>query len=60
MVINHPQIMSWNVGIIKKRLNLDSTILLQDQKALSRITPLGVKPSFYKPNDELLAFLENL
>jgi len=30
MVINHPQIMSWNVGIIKKRLNLDSTILLQD------------------------------
>ena len=25
--------MSWNVGIIKKRLNLDSTILLQDQVA---------------------------
>ena len=31
MVINHPRIMSWNVGIIKKRLNPDSTILLQDQ-----------------------------
>jgi hypothetical protein len=31
MVINHPQIMSWNAGIIKKRLNPDSTILLQDQ-----------------------------
>jgi len=33
MVINHQQIMSWNVAIIKKRLNLDSTILLQDQSA---------------------------
>jgi hypothetical protein len=31
MVINHPRIMSWNVGIIKKRLNPDSTILFQDQ-----------------------------
>ena len=30
MVINRQQIMSWNVGIIKKRLNSDSTILLQD------------------------------
>ena len=30
------------------------------RKALSRITPLGVKPSFYKPDDELLAFLEDL
>lgn len=30
------------------------------RKALSRITPLGVKPSFYKPNDALLAFLEDL
>lgn len=30
------------------------------RKALSRITPLGVKPSIYKPDDELLAFLENL
>ena len=30
MVINHPQIMNWNIGILKKRLNLDSTILLQD------------------------------
>ena len=31
MVINHPRIMRRNVGIIKKRLNPDSTILLQDQ-----------------------------
>ena len=23
--------MNWNIGILKKRLNLDSTILLQDQ-----------------------------
>jgi integrase len=30
------------------------------QEALSRTTPLGAKPSFYKPDDELLAFLENL
>lgn len=30
------------------------------QKALSRTTPLGVKPAFYKPDDELLAFLEGL
>ena len=30
------------------------------RKALSRITPLGIKPSFYKPDDGLLAFLENL
>ena len=30
------------------------------RKALSRIPPLGVKPSFYKPDDELLAFLEDL
>jgi integrase/recombinase XerD len=30
------------------------------QKALSRTTPLGVEPAFYKPDDELLAFLEGL
>ena len=30
------------------------------RKALSKITPLGVKPSLYKPSDELLAFLEDL
>jgi integrase/recombinase XerD len=30
------------------------------QKALSRIPPLGVKPSLYKPDDKLLAFLEDL
>ena len=30
------------------------------RKALSRIAPLGVKPSFYKPDDKLLAFLEDL
>ena len=30
------------------------------RKALSRITPLGIKPSLYKPDDELLAFLEDL
>ena len=30
------------------------------RKALSRVTPLGVKPLLYKPDDMLLAFLENL
>jgi integrase/recombinase XerD len=30
------------------------------QQALLRIPPLGVKPLLYKPNDELLSFLENL
>jgi integrase/recombinase XerD len=30
------------------------------RKALSKITPLGVKPSLYRPDDTLLAFLEDL
>jgi len=30
------------------------------RKALSKVTPLGINPSFYKPDDALLAFLENL
>jgi hypothetical protein len=30
------------------------------RKALSKITTLAVKPSRYKLNDEILAFLENL
>ena len=30
------------------------------RKALSRVPPLGVKPSIYKPDDELLGFLEDL
>ena len=30
MVMNHPQLMSWNVGIKKKRLNPDPTLLLQN------------------------------
>ncbi len=30
------------------------------QQALSRITPLGTKPFLYKPDDELLSFLEDL
>lgn len=30
------------------------------EKALSRITPLGVKPGRYRPDDKLLAFLESL
>ncbi len=30
------------------------------QQALSRVTPLGAKPFLYKPDDELLAFLEEL
>ena len=30
------------------------------EKALSRTTPLGVKPGRYRPDDKLLAFLESL
>ena len=30
------------------------------EKALSRTTPLGVKPARFRPNDKLLAFLEGL
>ena len=30
------------------------------RKALSKITPLGAKPSLYRPDDTLLAFLEDL
>jgi integrase/recombinase XerD len=30
------------------------------EKALSRTTPLGVKPGRYRPDDKLLAFLETL
>lgn len=30
------------------------------RQALSRITPLGAKPVIYKPDDKLLAFLEDL
>lgn len=30
------------------------------QQALSRVTPFGAKPFLYKPNDELLSFLEEL
>jgi len=34
--------MSWNVGIIKKRLNPDSTILLQDQSNRISLTVIKV------------------
>jgi integrase/recombinase XerD len=30
------------------------------EKALLRVKPLGIEPSLYKPDDELLAFLEGL
>lgn len=30
------------------------------EKALMRTAPLGIKPTRYRPDDELLAFLENL
>lgn len=30
------------------------------QRALSRVTPFGTKPFLYKPDDELLSFLEEL
>ena len=30
------------------------------EKALARTTPLGIEPGRYKPDDQLLAFLETL
>jgi integrase/recombinase XerD len=30
------------------------------EKALSKMTPLDVKPGRFRPDDKLLAFLENL
>jgi integrase len=46
-----------SVETTQKYLHADMRL---KQKALSRITPLGVKPALYKPDDELLAFLEDL
>jgi len=61
MVINHPRIMSWNVGIIKKRLNPDSTILLQDhfvkgkdekrEILIEDISKTGIKFATLKPHN---------
>jgi integrase/recombinase XerD len=30
------------------------------ERALARVTPIGVKPGRYRPTDALLAFLEGL
>jgi hypothetical protein len=38
---------------------LHADLRLKEQ-AFSRVTPLGVKPSRYQPDDHLLSFLENL
>ncbi len=38
---------------------LHADLRLKEQ-ALSRTTPLGVKPARYRPDDQLLAFLESL
>jgi integrase/recombinase XerD len=41
------------------QMYLHADLRLKEQ-ALSRIEPLGVKPSRYRPNDHLLRFLESL
>ena len=41
------------------QMYLHADLRLKEQ-ALSRVTPLGVKPSRYQPEDPLLGFLENL
>ncbi|SRR5712692_213232 len=41
------------------QMYLHADLRLKEQ-ALSRVTPLGVKPSRYQPKDHLLDFLENL
>ena len=52
MVINHPRIMSWNVGIIKKRLNPDSTILLQDHHHVFRKEGIEEKINLQRDDDK--------
>ena len=37
----------------------DADLRLTEQ-ALSHVTPMGIKPGRYQPDDELLAFLESL
>lgn len=41
------------------QMYLHADLRLKEQ-ALGRTTPLGIKPGRYRPNDELLAFLEQL
>jgi len=41
------------------QMYLHADLRLKEQ-ALSRTTPLGVKPGRYRPDDQLLAFLESL
>jgi len=41
------------------QMYLHADLRLKEQ-ALSRVVPLGVKPRRFRPDDELLAFLENL
>ena len=41
------------------QMYLHADLRLKEQ-ALSRVEPLGVKPSRYRPEDHLLSFLESL
>jgi len=41
------------------QMYLHADLRLKEQ-ALARLSPLGIKPSRYRPDDHLLAFLENL
>ena len=41
------------------RMYLHADLRLKEQ-ALSHVTPLGVKPCRYRPEDHLLGFLESL
>jgi integrase len=41
------------------QMYLHADLRLKEQ-ALSRVEPLGVKPSRYRPDDHLLRFLESL
>ena len=46
-----------SVGTTQMYLHADMSL---KQQALARVTPLGAKPFLYKPDDELLSFLEDL
>jgi hypothetical protein len=42
------------------RLHVLSHGVAQQEEAIARTAPLGIKPGRYRPSDALLAFLEDL
>jgi len=49
----------WGMSPWTTQMYLHADLRLKEQ-ALARLSPLGIKPSRYRPDDHLLAFLESL